>query len=300
MKYTNKYNMPQSFVDLIEAITYDSSKRDPMRIGVTTLTGPPRIKILETRHWNELEEDVSNHIWRILGNAGHYILSKTSDLNRLVEEKLTETIDGITIVGKLDLYEDNTKSIEDIKFTSVWNVKFGDRESWETQLNAYAYLLRKSGFEVKGGKIHAFLKDWRKGEKVRYGRDYPPIPYKEIKIKIWPFKKQEKYIKERVDIYRSVLSLTDDELPICSPKERWKKEDKWAVYEKGKKKALRVLNSEKEAKHFIEKTPKIKNPKIEFRKGNDDKCLNYCIVKNFCKYYKETYLNNVKNNLPKL
>ena len=297
MKYTNYHNLPQSLIDVIKSKTYDLSEADPNRIGVTTLINPPIIRLLTVRHWNELEEDVSDHIWRVTGNAYHYILAKTNKEDRLIEEKLQEVIDDVTIIGKLDLYEEKYKSIEDYKVTSVWAVKLGTKEEWEKQLNCYSWLLRKAGLEVKEAYINAILRDWRKKESKKYN-DYPKIPFSRIKVKLWSFDEQQKFVEERVKLYKSVMNLPDEELPVCSPKERWAKEDTWAVYKDKNKTAMRVFGSEDEAIDFTYKVSC--KTRIEERKGTDTKCQDYCIVNKFCPYFKKHHKKEVKNAMPEL
>ena len=297
MKYTNNFSLPQSLIDVIQNKTYDLSEADPTRLGVTTLIHPAIVRLLTVRHWNELEEDISDHIWRVTGNAYHYILAKTDKNDRLIERKLQETVDDITIVGKLDLYEKKNKSIEDWKVTSVWAVKLGTKEDWETQLNCYAWLLRKAGFEVKEAYINAILRDWRKKESKKY-TDYPKIPFSRIKVNLLSFDEQQKYVEERVKLYKSVMDLPDDKLPICTPKERWAKEDTWAVYKDKNKTALRVFKTEDEAIDFTYHVSC--KTRIEQRVGTDMKCQEYCLVNKFCSYYKQEYNKKKKHTMPKL
>jgi len=284
MHYTNRYNLPPSLVDVINNKTYDLSESDPNRIGVTTLINPPITRLLTVRHWKELEEDVSDHLWRITGNAYHYILAKTDSKDRLIEEKLIEIVDGITIVGKLDLYEQKYKSIEDYKVTSVWAIKLGNKEEWGKQLNCYAWLLRKAKLEVKEAYINAILRDWRKKESKKY-KDYPQIPFSRIKVDLWSFDEQQKFVEERVKLYKSVMNLPDNELPICSPEERWAKKDVWAVYKYNNKTAMRLFDTEDEAIDFTYNVSC--KTRIEERKGVDMKCQDYCLVNSFCKYWKD-------------
>jgi hypothetical protein len=93
--------------------------------------------------------------------------------DRLVETKLEEQIDGITLVGKLDLYEKSTKSIEDLKITSVFSAKSEAKIEWEYQTNCYGFFLRNAGYEVESAHINAIITDWRPGEAKKYP-DYPP------------------------------------------------------------------------------------------------------------------------------
>ena len=290
MKYTNKYGLPQSLVDVIKNKTYDLSESDPKRISVTTLINPPIQRLLQVRHWDELEEDVSEHLWRITGNAYHYILATTTQTDRLIEEKLEEKIGEFSITGRLDLYEKKDKSIEDYKVTSIWNIKLGKKEDWERQLNSYAWLLRKKNYPVDKAYINAIIRDWRRGESFKYN-DYPRIPFTRIKVDIWNPERQQSFIEERVKLYKDVLNLPDKELPICSPEERWAKPEAWAVYKsyKGKynKTATKLCSTEKEA---FEVANKIQyKTKIEKRPATNGKCEAYCIVNKFCPYYQEHY-----------
>jgi hypothetical protein len=291
MKYTNIYNLPQSLVDVIEKNTYDMSKSNVKRIGVTTLNGSPRIRMLTINHWKDLEEDISEHIWRIAGNACHYVLAKTEHDDRLIEEKLEEVVDDITIVGKPDLYDNFTKSIEDWKFTSVWSVK-SENHDWEEQLNCYAWLLRKANFVVEKLFINALLKDWRKSELRRFGYDYPPIPFKRLEIKLWDFETQQKYIEERIKLHKAVIGCKDNDLPLCTPEERWKTEDTFAVYKNNNKTATRVLGSKEEAEKYILNIGVTKEKyTIQERLGSDIRCCDYCNVAPHCDYYIKKYGN---------
>lgn len=237
MEYTNKYDLPKSIVDAITTNTYDLSQSDQSVISVTTLLNQPRIRQLNIRHWKELEEDASDNIWRLLGSAVHVVLSRIKDTNRLIEERMfvdMTTGEVITlpngkylkpkkghiyIAGKPDVYEHEDELVEDYKITSVWAVKY-EKIEWEQQLNCYAWFFRKLGFPVKKACISAILRDWRRRES-KY-KDYPPIPYKKIPIKLWSFKKQEEYIRDRIEVHRKCVDLPDDKLPLCPTKERWK------------------------------------------------------------------------------
>ena len=290
MKYTNKHNLPKTLTDVIDKQTYDISKSNPNRISVTTLINPPRVKLLGIRHWKELSEDYSEHLWRIVGSAYHYILAKTKEDNRLVEEKMVEKIGDMEVVCKPDLYDEPTAEVSDWKITSLWHAKDYNLE-WELQLNCYAWALRKLGFEVKKLVVNALLKDWRNAELRRYD-DYPPIPFKQIEVKLWSFEDQDKFVHERVALYLSLKDAPDDKLPLCTPEERWQTQTKYAVYNNENKTATRVLDSMEQAQGFIvaenTKTPKNKY-RIDIREGTDIRCANYCSVCVKCDYWKLNY-----------
>lgn len=294
MKYTNKHGLPKSLVEVITGHTYDKSKSDPYRLGITTLISPPCLSILSQRHWEELEEDVSDHIWRITGNAYHYILSKSKvEEGKLIEEKMEIPKGLFTIVGKLDIYSEET--IEDWKISSVWSFKLGDKEEWDNQINSYAWMLRTLGYPVQKGFINGILRDWSKSDSKRY-EDYPKIPFKRIEIKIWPFEKQEEYINERIALFEKAMHLPDDQLPTCSEKERWRSEDKYAVYKGSNQSATKLFDTQIDAEAFVGSQEKPKIYRIEKREGKDSRCADYCLVNKFCPYYKKNYEKKTQAN----
>ncbi len=292
MKLTNKFGLPDTLYNAIKCLIYDPRESDPNRISITTLINNPRPRILSLKHWDEIEEDASDHIWRILGSGIHDIIekmSKANSLNTLSEEKLTAEVGGMTVVGKLDLYDGTLCSVEDWKVTSIWSVTFGEHEEWERQLNPYAWLLRKAGFDVKRLQINAILKDWRRGESYR-GGDYPPIPFKTIPVKLWTFEQQQDFVEHRVEIFKEARKTPIEDLPICSDTERWKKDDQYAIYKAKGKKASRVLDTANEAEAWAKENIDAKDGyRIEKRDGGDLKCQEYCTVNKHCCYWQEKY-----------
>lgn len=285
MRYTNHYRLPGALEEVVKGSTYDPSNK-PNRIGITTLINPIRISQLTVRHWKSLSEDISDHIWRIMGNSVHAVLSNVKKDNRLIEKKIEIEIDGIIIVGKIDLYDCSLKSLSDWKITSTWSVK-EIKEEYITQLNCYSFLLRKTGFPVEKAYINAILKDWSQMQFKRYGGDYPPIPFKQLEIPLWSLEQQEQYIKERIALYKESLKLEDKDLPLCSEEERWRTPEKWAIYKNRNKTATRLLDTEEKAMRYIVEIGVTKDRyRIEKREGQNNRCSKYCIVKNFCNYYK--------------
>ena len=71
MKYTNTNNIPK---EIIRAVSNDSYSKGASTISVTGLLQPPRIRVLREEHDNEIVVDVSNEIWKLLGQSVHTIL----------------------------------------------------------------------------------------------------------------------------------------------------------------------------------------------------------------------------------
>lgn len=288
MNITNTLNLPSSFVQMAQRdyIVKEHEYR------VTSLLKGIRETILERRHHSEIERDCSDMIWLLFGTAVHSILEKQQETDsEIKEERMKVPIGKYILSGQFDLYCTDEKKITDYKTTSVWKIIFGDFTDWRRQLLIYAWMLIQMGFDVKSGEVIALLKDHSKS-KAKYDKDYPQQPVVRIsfvfaenefvEIKDWLLKRFD-------EIYRAE-QLPDDELPLCTPDERWKTSDRFAVMKKGRKSALRVLDSREEAEMWIEQ--KGNGEFIELREGEEKKCQDYCSVNAFCSYWQERKITN--------
>lgn len=280
---TNDYNLPPS---LFRALSYDGYNPGDRHsdISTTALIAPPLIRQLRKRHGGKVQEDVSSRVWSLLGKACHYVAEKSGTANALVEERLYMDVNGWTISGQIDLYED--KILTDIKVTSVYSFLLGEKQDWLHQLSTNASLLRHAGFEVNGVQIVAILKDWSY-RKAMYDGEYPQTPIIVKPFPLWPNEKCLSYIQERVRLHQEAEKLEDDQIPLCTPQERWERPESWAVVAKGAKRATAVLQSEEEANQRLvivaDKNPK-KKFVIEHRPGEAVRCGNFCNVAKFCRY----------------
>lgn len=291
MNFTNEMNLPEPFVNA----TKSSHTYKKGRYSVTELLGGTCEAILKRRHDHEMSDDVSSRVWAVLGTAVHKILSDAEATDTQLQEQWfsVEVHGGYTLSGIFDLYDEATKTVTDWKTTSVWTVIFGDFEKWRRQTLTYCWMLERHGFEARRGEIVAILRD-HSARKAKTEMDYPKHPVFCIG---WDFTDEdmrwaERYISEWFSNVALQEKLPDHELEMCSPEERWHKPDKWAVMEKGKKKALRVLESEDAAKEWakgkgIDTTDD--HYYLEFREGEDTRCQSYCSVAQFCPYWKKYF-----------
>ncbi len=257
---------------------------------VTSLLKGIRETILERRHFNEIEQDVSDMIWLLFGTAVHGILEHQQEGdNEIKEERIKVTIGDYLLSGQFDLYNDETKTITDYKTCSVWKVIFGDYSDWRRQTLIYAWMIRQFGFEADNAEIIALMKDHSKRD-AKIKENYPQLPVQKIKFKFTDedFTEIEEWLKSRFAEIAEAEKLPDDELPLCTPEERFNSGDKYAVMKKGRKTAMRVLDSMEEAEKWQADNG---GDFIETRKGEDKKCKDYCLVCQFCNYYKEEVQN---------
>ena len=284
MQITNLHDLPASLVRAVTYDDYDYAKAGD--ISVTSLILPPRIRQLMKRHAAEITEDATERIWRLIGSVGHKIVERAADPNEFTEERLSATVNGWTITGKVDiLREAGGYVIEDMKFTSVWAIK-DEKPDWTQQLNLYAHLAREHGFDIKALRIIAVLRDWSKPKAAREKeKDYPQVGVVVREVPLWSPKEQETFLSNRVVDHQMAEKWSDDQLPMCTPDERWRKPDVWAVKKKGNKRAIKLFETEHEAAEMVSLANSFDHGLIvEHRPGQDVRCLSYCNVRQFCQY----------------
>ena len=154
MIITNNLKLPAPFVNMAQR----DYIYEPNEYRVTSLLKGIRETILERRHHEKIERDVSDMVWLLFGTAVHGILEKHQELgHELKEERIKVPFGNYILSGQFDLYNDETKIVTDYKTASVWKIIYGDFEDWRRQLLIYCYMLRKIGFDPQGGDSVAFL-----------------------------------------------------------------------------------------------------------------------------------------------
>lgn len=285
MRLTNRLGLPQPIVD---AATRDH-EYTPKRYSVTQMLKGPREAILARRHSDEIEGDVADMAWTIFGSSMHLLLEQSQEsATQLKENYITADMpNGYTLSGIFDLYDDATGTVTDYKSATVWKVLYGEWDDYREQLLSYVWMLRKIGFDARRGEIVAILKDHSKA-KARTERDYPDHPFYVIG---WDFSDEElAEFGERIAAkFREIERcerLADDDLPLCTPEQRWAKPDQWAVMKQGNKKSSKNFDNEPDAVRYAAKLQEDSGRKchVEHRPGKDQKCLEYCDCRPFCNY----------------
>lgn len=285
MKLTNKFNIPQTFVNVLERPTYSKGKA---HLSVTQLINSPKIVALTQKFDEELEQDVSEMVWSIFGTAIHGVLEHGKDDNHIVEERLHATLDGWRISGAIDLQikNDNGLAIRDYKTTSAWAV-MNEKVEWEQQLNIYAWLVQTvKKTPVTDIGIVAIIRDWSRRDAAK-NESYPQAPVKEIPIKLWAYEEQEAYIKHRISLHSACefAMETDENLPDCTPDEMWERPTVWAVKKRGGVRAKSLHEGEAEAQEALESLGK--DYEIEVRPGSRTRCESFCPVNTYCQQWRD-------------
>jgi len=292
LKYTNKHNIPQ---EIINAVHNDNYSRGKATISATGLLQPPRIRLLAQEHYDKLTIDVSDEIWKLLGQSVHTILERANENSEdiITEQRMFATVNDWTVSGQTDSIDVKSNTLKDYKVTSVWSIVSALKEGkveWEQQLNIYAYLYKQTtGKTIDQLNIIAIARDWNKNQYLRSGGDYPPSPITVLNIDLWSDEEQEAFIKQRVSIHQEaeVDYLINDKLPLCTDEERWRRKDTYRVEKKGRKTAVRVLDTQEEANEYIGGHKDSKLLKVVEAKGECVRCANYCDVAEFCNQYNE-------------
>ena len=285
MKLTNKFNIPQTFVNVLERPTYTKGKA---HLSVTQLINSPKIVALTQKFDADLEQDVSDMVWSIFGTAIHGVLEHGKDENHIVEERLHATLDGWRISGAIDLQikDDAGLSIRDYKTTSAWGV-MNEKVEWEQQLNIYAWLVEtvKKTPIIDIGVV-AIIRDWSRRDAAK-NENYPPAPVKEIPIRLWTYEEQTTYIKHRIGLHSACefAMETDEDLPLCTPEEMWERPTTWAIKKVGGVRAKSVHDTEESMLKALE----IAGPayEIEVRPGSRTRCESFCPVNTYCKQWRD-------------
>jgi hypothetical protein len=281
MTITNKLGLPEGLVKAVSSERHNM----PNCLSATTLLQGVKQILLTERYWDELSDNVSDRIWAIFGSVAHLLLEREGE-NDFTEQTMRWKVGGITVTGKIDNYDMQNSVICDYKTASIWKVKFGDFEDWYRQGMIYAWLLTKNGFKAEKCRFIALLKDHSKTEASR-DKSYPRNPVYVYEFAVTPdaLAEIERFIEEKVRLYLAYREAADDAIPVCSAKERWEKETKYAVMKAGRKSAVRVLERLEEAERLAVELGT--GHTVETRRGESLRCKGYCLCCNFCDFYRE-------------
>lgn len=311
MKITNKYDYPKALVNI--ANLNNEPHNESNSFSATTLLKGVKEIVLETRHFDEIEMDVSDMTWTIFGTAVHSLAEKeTSEEDGTSEMKVSYTLSKkelekmgfqdvpykVKITGRCDLYNEHTMLLQDYKTATTWKFIYNDFDDWTRQGLIYTWLLRKNGKVVSKVRFNALLKDWSQGDYERSrmkGDYYPAHPITDFVF--YPLESAlesiEHFIFRKIKSILSVLikNIPDDDIEPCDKEERWESPTKYAVMKNGRKTAVKLFENKEEAEELIKTDEKALF--LETRIGVPKKCISYCIAHDYCSFYKN-YKKGIK------
>ena len=281
MIITNKHGVPAPLVTLATKEYYSKGES---QYSVTELMSPPKVKRLREQFHDQVETDVADMLWSMLGSALHVVMERGQTDGWITEERIFTEVDGVTISGAIDLQHETPDGVIliDYKFTSAWAV-MQDKEEWAQQLNIYKWLVETvKRKKVIGLQICAMVRDFSRHD-TREG--YPKAPVAMVDIPMWDSITTEAYVRERLEMHRNAKVAIDfgEEVQPCTPEERWFSETTYAVKRDGRKTAIRVFKTIEEANELVAKE---KDSYVETRIGEPRRCIgDFCGVAKWCKQY---------------
>ena len=268
---------------LVNAVSVDRHNKKGEYSATTLLKGACE-QVLTSRHFDEIEVDASDSIWAVFGSAVHSIFENQKD-ETFKEERFEVPVSNSKVTGRVDSYDLKNEILVDWKTASIWKVTYQDFDDWKKQGLIYSWLMKQNGLTVKKCRFIALLKDHSKS-KARIDASYPqsPVYIYEFDVTEKDLAEIETFIKEKVKQFEVAETLVDEKLTPCTKEERWATDDKWAIMKAGRKTALKVCDSEEEAKSLMAEKG---GTDIEFRPGENKKCVDgYCACRNFCPFWK--------------
>lgn len=278
MNLTNRHGLPDAIFRAVQGFDrdYENTHKRRSDISATTLLNPPQAVQLGRQHFREIEEDASDRLWALLGQAVHAILAK-AETSALTENRLYMGIGGWTVSGQYDrLTLLPTGLLQDYKVCSVWEVIYGLKKEREAQLNVLAELCAENGHEVTELEIVAILRDWQKA-KAENDPAYPQAGFSRIKVPLWPRTERRAFIEARVRLHQQARGGV---IAPCSDEDRWYSGETFAVMKKGRKSAVRLHETKEAADKMVADLGA--GHYVEYRRGVNKRCESYCRVAAFC------------------
>lgn len=278
MTLTNRMRLPDA---IVRAVANDEYTKGGADFSVTELLSPPQLARLRKQHAADITEDASDRIWSLLGQAVHAIIERSGvgDADTLSEVTLTTEYYGSTIKGTFDNLTISSAEMCDFKVTTVWKVLNNTvPPEWEAQTNIYRWMLwREKGIVVNSIAIIAILRDWSKREADRRA-DYPQAQVVRLEVPLWDMTDTANFVAGRLALH------TMAEPPGCTDEDIWAKPSKWAIMKKGRQSAVKLCDSEADARAYLASNS-VPGGYVEYRPGSATRCESYCPVANFCQQW---------------
>lgn len=287
-------NIVQDILDIYNSRLYVRLGSD---YSVTDLQKPPRIVALEERHRYKLEvKNIESILPALIGTATHEILQKylrqCEQGDYMIERRMMSYIHGIRLSGRFDIL-DSGYNLTDIKVTKVWSYLNGGKDEWAEQQNIYKWMLAQEGIRVNSLNIMMVLLDWNNADTWQIS-NYPESRVQIIKLPMWSNKDIQELVEFKLIKLIDASKQLDNDLPLCTPKERWARGEKWKLFRlPTHKRAIKTFDSESKAKNYLKVCKR--NDKDKFIKAVIKhetgmpwfRCENWCPVKDFCNQYKK-------------
>jgi hypothetical protein len=281
MKWENRYNLSDRVIRVLKG-KYKDHRPELNRLSITDLIDDPLPRILFINHWDDIVRDYSDLITMVQGIALHSRYEECASESADVEHKFEDVINGVIVVGKADWYEEPL--LLELKQTGVYGPKYRLKK-WTKQMNCYAWQKRVRRLASRAGGIEEvtelgvdiWYRDWKQGN--TYWRDYPPIPYEYIRLDLWDFETQDKYIRSQVKKHLACVPCErpDQYEKPCSDKQRG---IRWEAYKGKNKTPTKVGDTYDEVNQWCQQ----QLYKFDIRKSEPVFCHRYCRARSICPF----------------
>ncbi len=300
MPLSNRLNLPQPIVDAVKRETYDPGTGD---FSATGLIAPPKIKVLEARHKEEIWEDVSDRLYSLYGQTVHLILERAGVklTEYAVEKRYYAKYGQWNVSAQIDCLFLADGVLSDYKFTTAYSAQSNMdgtmdlKKEWYCQLNIQADILRKNPQlnlpPIQKLQIVALLRDWQPS-KAAADKLYPQSQIVIIPVPMAHPANVETYILHRCGLHQAAKDQpVDDQIPECTKEERWEDETKFAAMKIGGKRATKVFDTLQEYNAWLPQQKDASTFQLMERPGFARRCLGmagkvYCPARNFCHHYR--------------
>ena len=259
-QYSNQTNLPLPIAVWLAHDTYD---REAAGLSATTLMRPTRQVILAKRvPPGEGIVDVSGMIKSRIGTAIHdaiegaWVNDKLDNTLRnlgisdkmikrvlvnpesipqgkpvipvYLEKRSEREVLGVKITGKFDFIADGR--VHDFKTTSTFAYTSGNKdEDYIMQGSIYRWLNPDIITDDMMSIIFIFS-DWNKNRYLSDKENYPPSQITSRDFLLLPEATVQKYVEHKVNELIACEQLDEADLPLCTDKELWRKEDTFKYY----------------------------------------------------------------------
>lgn len=253
--YTNNSNIPLALAVFLATDDYDYV---PNTFSATTLLKPIRQIVLAKRVENNVL-DVSTLVSARMGSAIHTAIEQAwkqphkalqalnypqSIIDRIIinpskeqlnkdcipvymEQRSYKQAQGYTISGKYDFVAEGM--VQDFKSTSVFNyLNQTNKEKYQLQGSIYRWL-NPEIITKDYMSIHYIFTDWSKVESLK-NNNYPANRVHTQKIPLLPIDETNEYICDKLNQYTKYKDVPEQNLPLCTDKDLWRKETIYKYY----------------------------------------------------------------------
>jgi len=294
MRITNNSNLPAYWLRYAQQNQYD---KGPAEVSVTGLLKPPRMSAMETNGSTPPTVDLADLMPSLLGNAWHEAMQNCMGSDAIIEKRFYMSHNKVLISGQVDYMAPDGNGgweLHDHKTTTGWGLVYSDfepKQEWVEQLNLYVTLLERNGYyPVSKITVGVMIRDWIPS-KVGRDKNYPESMGSIMDIPVWDKESRDMFLDRVVGEYLAAK----EELPECSPEQRWERGHKWQVKKEGRKSAIRNFDTFEEADEEMA-TRQERHPDwnlyIEERPGHSVRCERYCPVAHHCSQWTEIQKRN--------